>query len=73
MTISLRLTDKDTELFKKYAALHNMTVSQFLRDAAIEKIEDELDLQAYERAMEEYLKDPVSYSLDDVAKELGID
>ena len=46
MTISLRLTDKDTQLIKAYAALHGMTVSELVRDAVMERIEDEYDLKA---------------------------
>ena len=34
------------------------------------KIEDELDLKAYERAYEEYLKNPVTFSFEEVLKEL---
>ena len=33
---------------------------------------DEYDLKAYEKAMEEYKKNPVTYSLDEVKKELGL-
>ena len=50
MTISLRLADKDTQLIKAYAALHGMTVSELVRDAVMERIEDEYDLKAYDEA-----------------------
>ena len=36
------------------------------------KIEDELDLAAYNIAMETYKADPVTYSHDDVKKMLGL-
>ena len=72
MAISLRLTDEDTMLIKNYAALHNISISDLFRQAVIEKIEDEYDLVAYNKAMEEYKKDSSTYTLDEVEKELGL-
>jgi len=72
MTISLRLNDEDTVLFKKYAELNGITVSELLRQSVIDRIEDEYDLNAYKEAMAEFKKNPVTYSLDDVEKELGL-
>lgn len=72
MTISLRLSDADTTLFKNYAKLHGMTVSELVRQSVIERIEDEYDLKAYEKAMEEYKSNPKTYSLDEVERELGL-
>lgn len=72
MAISLRLTDEDTILIKNYAALHNISLSELFRKAVLEKIEDEYDLAAYNKAMEEYQKDSITYTLDEVEKELGL-
>ena len=70
MTISLRLSDEDTDLFKKYADMNGITLSELVRSSVIERIEDELDLKEYERALDEYRKNPVVYSFDEVAREL---
>lgn len=72
MAISLRLTDEDTILIKNYADLHNISLSELFRKAVMEKIEDEYDLAAYNKAMEEYQKDSITYTLDEVEKELGL-
>ena len=43
---------EDERLIREYARFYGMTVSEFLRKAAIERIEDEYDLNAlrdYER------------------------
>jgi len=72
MTISLRLSDEDTALIKKYAELNRMSVSELIRQSVIERIEDEYDLKAYEKAMAEYKKNPVTFSLDEVERELGL-
>ena len=50
--LSLRLEKEDERLIREYARFYGMTVSEFLRKAAIERIEDEYDLSAlrdYER------------------------
>lgn len=70
MAISLRLSEEDTILIKNYAAIHNISVSDLIRQSVMEKIEDEYDLKAFEKAMEDYRKDPVTYSMEEVGKEL---
>lgn len=70
MTISIRMTDAETEMVKSYAQMHGKTVSEFIRQAAIERIEDELDLKAYNEAIAEYRKNPKTYSLEEVEREL---
>ena len=72
MTISLRLNEADSMLFKKYAELHGISVSELVRRSVLEHIEEEYDLQAYEEAIAEYHENPITYSLDEVEKELGL-
>ncbi len=72
MTISLRLNEADTMLFKSYAALNGITLSELIRTSVIERIEDEYDLRANKTAMEEYKANPITYSIDEVEKELGL-
>ena len=72
MTISLRLNDEDTMLFKKYAEMNGMTVSELVRQSVLERIEDEYDMETYKKALAMYRKNPVTYTLDEVEKELGI-
>ena len=71
MTISVELNDEDAALIKSYANLKNITVSDLIRKAILEQIEDEYDLQVYEKAMAEYKKNPVTYSLNNIEKELA--
>lgn len=72
MTVSLRLNKEDEQLIKKYAELKGMSLSDLFRNALIEKIEDEYDLECYRNAREEYEKNPATYTLDEVKKELGL-
>ena len=72
MTISLRLNDKDTTLFKEYAKMNGISISELIRRSVFEHIENEYDLKVYEKAIVEYRKNPVTYSLDEVERELGL-
>ena len=71
-TISLRLSDEDTKLLKKYAEINRISVSELIRRSVMERIEDEYDLEAFEKALAEYEANPVTYSLDEAEKELGL-
>ena len=73
MNISLNLNEQDSVQFQKYAEQKNMSVAELIRAIVLEKIEEELDLKAYEKAMEEFRKNPVTYSLEEVKKELGLE
>lgn len=68
MTISLELLDEDVILFKKYADLHGLSLSEFIRNTVFERIEDEYDLKVYEEALEEFKKDRTVYTLDEMKK-----
>lgn len=72
MTISLRLSEEDTLLIKKYAELNRLSVSDLIRQTVMERIETEYDLEMFDKAIAEYKNNPVTYSLDDVEKELGL-
>lgn len=72
MAISIRLSEKDTELIKKYAQMNGLTVSDLVRQSVLERIEDEHDLAAYEKAILDFKRDPATYSLDEVETELGL-
>lgn len=73
MTISLRLSDKESDLFKRYADMNNISVSELIRQSVMDRIEDEYDLEAYDKAYAAHLADPVTYSHDEVKKMLELD
>lgn len=72
MTISLRLSEEDTLLIKKYAEINSLSVSELIRQSVMEKIENEYDLEMFGKALAEYKENPVTYSLDEVERELGL-
>lgn len=72
MAISVRLDNEEADLIRAYAKLKGISVSELVRKSVIEAIEDELDLKAYDQAMREYREHPVSFSLDEVEREMGL-
>ena len=72
MTISVRLNEKDTELIQNYAKMHNISLSDLIRNAVLEKIKNEYDLDCYNQAIEEYKKNPKTYSMEEIKKELNL-
>ncbi len=72
MAISLRLNEKEADLFRRYADIKGLSLSEMVRQAVLNQIEDEIDLQAYEKAYAAYLENPVTYTLSEAEKELGL-
>ncbi len=70
-TISLRLSEKEDALIRKYAELHHIELSSFIRQTIIEKIEDEYDLTLFNKVWEEE-KNQDKLSHEQVKKELGL-
>jgi hypothetical protein len=68
-TISLRVDDRDEKLFREYARLNRMTVSELLRKATLELIEDEIDLALFDKALAEM---KTTHTLAEVKQELGL-
>ena len=73
MTLSIRLNDQDSELIKNFAALHGISVSELIRQTVLARIEDVIDIQAYEKAMAENQADPTIYTHEDIANILELD
>ena len=69
-TISLRMDEEEEKLIKEYAKAKNITVSALLRNAVLDKIEDEIDLELYHVAMRQHNENPQVVSLDEMMKEI---
>ena len=68
-TISLRLNARDDELIRQYAAIHNISVSELVRDTVIQMIENEIDVAAFDKAVAETR---ATYTLDETKKKLDL-
>ena len=75
-TISLRINDEDGKLIHDYVKVNNLNLSEFVRNAVLEKIEDEMEIS--EEFAKELLKAKEDakrgklYTLEEARKELGI-
>lgn len=72
MAISVRMSKDDEELVRSYAEMKGKSVSDLVRESVLYQIDEEMDLETYKEALEEYKKDPVTYTTDEVIDELGI-
>ena len=70
--LSVRMSDAEYKALKGYAASNGVSMNKAIKDAFFEMLEDRYDLEAFDRAYAEYLKDPKTYTSDEVAKKLGI-
>ena len=70
-TLSLRISEEDLELAKKYSEVKGKSVSELLRESLLEKIEDYMDYQDAVNALKEYEQDEVSFDADTVKRVLG--
>jgi uncharacterized protein (DUF1778 family) len=70
--IAMRMKEDEEKLVREYARMQNRSISDVIRSAILEKIEDEYDVRAADLAYQEYLDDPVTYSIDEVERSLGL-
>ncbi|MGI6608226.1 MAG: type II toxin-antitoxin system RelB family antitoxin [Erysipelotrichaceae bacterium] len=68
MAISIRVTKEEEKLFKDYAKFHGITVSELVRTAVIEKIENEIDIKDFDESLQLYQKNKELYSLNEIVK-----
>ena len=69
-TMTMRLNDTDAAMVRKFAEFEGKTISDFIRDAVFEKIEDQEDLDALRAAVAE--DDGTRFSHEQVLSELGL-
>lgn len=69
-TMTLRMSDEDAEVVRRFAAFEGKSFSDFARDAIFEKIEDSEDLAVLREAVAEDTGE--RYSQAEVLKELEL-
>ena len=72
MVVSIRMTDEEKQLADAYAKLNGVSLSEAIKRAYFEKIEDEYDIALADVALREYEKNPKTYTLKELMKELGL-
>ena len=72
MVISIRMTEEEKALADAYAKLCGMSLSEAIKRAYFEKIEDEYDIALADAALKEYERNPKTYTIEELLKELGL-
>jgi len=63
---AIRFADEEKDWIQAYADLLGESFSEFVREAALDRVEDAADLQAYKDALEQ--DDGKRYSMDEVMR-----
>lgn len=71
-TISFRVSEEEKRIISEYSKKNNITISEFLLNSVLSKIEDEEDYLLGEQRMLDPNNKP-SGSIEDLAEKYGID
>ena len=72
MVISIRMTEEEKKLAEAYAKLNGMSLSEAIKRTFFDTIEEEYDIAIADAALREYEKNPKTYSLEELKKELDL-
>jgi hypothetical protein len=73
MFVSMRVTAAEKNIMQDYATAHGSTVSQVVKDAFFERLEDQMDIKAYQNYLERREKGETKfYTLDEVIEECDL-
>ena len=67
--ISIRMNEAAENELKEIAKFEGMSVSEYVRTIINEKLEDLYDLKIGMNALEDYKKNPVTFTMDQVFKD----
>ncbi len=70
--LSIRMSEAEYKLLEKYASSNNMSMNQAMKNAFFEKLEDEYDIEIFDKAYADYLKNSKTYSTEEVVKKLKL-
>jgi uncharacterized protein (DUF1778 family) len=66
------MDEKQKILISEFAAIHGKSMADFMLTAALDVIEDAIDLRDWYAAKAEFDKDPVTISHDEIMREFGL-
>lgn len=72
MKIEVNLSEEEFNILEERASKNNIGISEYMRRAMLEKLEDDEDIEAANAAYAEYLKNPVASPADEVWARLGL-
>jgi len=63
-TLTISLTKADKEIIDNYAQSNGISVAELIKEAALARIEDDIDLESYREVIKEYYESPEAYGLN---------
>ena len=71
---SVRMSKEEEELIRAYCELHGLSISTALKQALLEKIEDEYEIKWAEECIKRYKNNPDQkfYTWDEVMEKAGL-
>lgn len=71
---SVRMSKEEEEIIRAYCELHGLNISTALKEALLEKIEDEYEIKWAEECVERYKNNPDQklHTFDEVMKKAGL-
>jgi len=70
-TMTIRISDEEQDLIKEYASQERRAVSDVVRLAILDRIEDYYDLRDLRTAKAEHAKNPVTYTHEEIMAKYG--
>ena len=70
--VTVTFTEGAVELMRGFAAEKGITLLEYVKQAVLDRLEDDEDIRDADAAYAEYLKNPVTYSLEEIEAELGL-
>lgn len=71
-TVTFRVSDDEKKFLLAIADFKGLSISELARTKLIESLEDEMDLEIYEKAMESHHKKDESISHEEMKRVLGL-
>ncbi len=71
-TVSLRLNDEENTLIRTFAEIKGVSVSEFLRESALDAIKTELDILSFKDAYASHLHKPNTMNAQQLRARLGL-
>ena len=68
--VTLTFHEKAIELMKEFAAKKGITLTEYCKQAVLDRLEDDEDIRDADAAYAEYLKNPVTLSHEEFWREL---
>ena len=72
MRINIVLTKEEKKVAKMYAKQHGLSLSMAMKDAFFDQVENEYDIIAADKALQDFEKDPITYTHEEVKQMFDI-